>query len=161
MSRYSSKKGSNAVSLFTEMLFSFPCYLFVVLGFNQVNYVPSNPLLPVSSHLGSEFCFRRFCTSILRIFRRSHAKPCVCVHACVYFFRQHNNNSNNPAKSWLCFRRTHGKKWNLLLFSGVFSFWPKRARHPYSWQNVFTLKCDYFENAHTYGFISSLLTGSL
>lgn len=51
--------------------------------FNQANCIASHPLLPDSSHLSSEFCFRRFCTSILRNFCRSHAKPCVCMHACM------------------------------------------------------------------------------
>lgn len=72
--------------------FSFPCYHFVIICFNQANCVTSHPLLRVPSHLGSEFCFGRFCTSILRNFCRSHAEPCVCVHACVYVFRQHTNN---------------------------------------------------------------------
>lgn len=47
------------------------------------------------------------------------------------------------------------------IFRCIFSFWPKRARHPDSWQNVFFLKHDYFGNAYTYGFISCLFTGSL
>lgn len=80
------------MNLFIETLFDFPSYFLLIICFNQVNYIALHLLFPVSYLLRSEFCLRRFCTSILRNFCRSHGRPCVCVHACVYVFGQHTNN---------------------------------------------------------------------
>lgn len=144
--------------IYSQKLFYFPSYFLLIICFNQANYITLHLLLPVLYPLRSAFCFRRFCFCILRNFCRSHGGPsvCACMRVCLWtakiriILQSHGFASGELAKNetWLCFQ----------VYLLIFTYGSQTS---WQWQNVFVLKHEYFENAHTSGDIFSLFSGSL